>query len=100
MRVARVFQVLQVHPRAGTSEPQNGAALHPRPCRPHPYRHTQFLDNAVVRDRLADHWIEILGFEVTRVNHNEKIGPSARMGGGGIVTTAKLAWREETQSLS
>ena len=34
--------------------PQTGGAGSPRLCRPHPSRH-QPLDNAVVRNRLADH---------------------------------------------
>jgi hypothetical protein len=34
---------------------------------------TQFLDDAVVRDGLADHWAEILGLEIGQVNESRAV---------------------------
>src|SRR5215469_7567789 len=35
---------------------------------------TEFLNDAVVRDGLADHWAEMLGREVEQVNEGRKVG--------------------------
>ena len=40
---------------------------------PHPAAAKPF-DNAVVRDRLPDHWDEILGLVVRQVNGGEEVG--------------------------
>ena len=34
---------------------------------------TEFLDDAVMRNGLADHWAEILGLEVGQVNEGEEV---------------------------
>jgi hypothetical protein len=40
---------------------------------------TQSLDDAVVRDGLADHWAKILGLEAVQVNEGVEVGSALRV---------------------